>query len=320
MDQEKKGVLLVNLGTPSQPTAAAVSQYLSSFLSDRRVVDMLRWLWYPLLHGFILPLRSGRVARLYQQIWMEEGSPLLVNSRRQQQALANCLPQMVVELAMTYGEPSMEMAVRRLLAHQVSELVVLPLYPQYSSTTTAAVWDRLAQIFARQPRLPCIHFINDYAEHPAYIDALVNSISSSFQEFEPDLLLFSYHGIPQRYVDAGDDYPQRCAATTWSVAQQLFLPAERWQMSFQSRFGREPWLQPYTDELLRQLPAEGIKSVQVICPGFSSDCLETLEEIQVQNRQVFLAAGGERYHYIPALNDSALHIELLQQLVLSSLK
>ncbi|AKJ41713.1 ferrochelatase [Pragia fontium] len=316
MSQLKTGILLVNLGTPDAPTAKAVKRYLAQFLHDRRVVDTNRFIWCPLLHWIILPSRSPKVAKLYQEVWTDEGSPLLVYSRKQQQALAARLPDTPVELAMTYGSPSVNQALERLQRQNVQRLVVLPMYPQYSCSTTGAAWDALSAEFKKRRDLPEVVFIRDYAQHPQYIVALAQSIKASFvQHGQPDLLLFSYHGIPQRYANEGDDYPLRCEATTQAVVAALGLSESQYKMTYQSRFGREAWLQPYTDETLKALPAQGVKRVQVICPGFSADCLETIEEIDKQNREFFMAQGGESYRYIPALNDSPAHIDLLQALV-----
>ncbi|HBQ6665493.1 ferrochelatase [Klebsiella pneumoniae] len=315
MHQTKTGILLANLGTPDAPTPGAVKRYLRQFLSDKRVVDTSRLLWWPLLRGVILPIRSPRVAKLYQSVWMEEGSPLMVYSRRQQQALAARLPDTPVALGMSYGSPSLASAVDDLLAQGVEHIVVLPLYPQYSCSTVAAVWDELARILAKKRAIPGISFIRDYAEHPDYIHALAASVRASFAVHgEPDLLLLSYHGIPQRYANQGDDYPQRCRDTTRELVSALGLPPERVMMTFQSRFGREPWLTPYTDETLKMLGEKRTKHIQVLCPGFAADCLETLEEIAVQNREIFLEAGGKQYEYIPALNADAAHIEMMVNL------
>ncbi|EMB7800802.1 Ferrochelatase [Klebsiella pneumoniae] len=315
MHQTKTGILLANLGTPDAPTPGAVKRYLRQFLSDKRVVDTSRLLWWPLLRGVILPIRSPREAKLYQSVWMEEGSPLMVYSRRQQQALAARLPDTPVALGMSYGSPSLASAVDDLLAQGVEHIVVLPLYPQYSCSTVAAVWDELARILAKKRAIPGISFIRDYAEHPDYIHALAASVRASFAVHgEPDLLLLSYHGIPQRYANQGDDYPQRCRDTTRELVSALGLPPERVMMTFQSRFGREPWLTPYTDETLKMLGEKGTKHIQVLCPGFAADCLETLEEIAVQNREIFLEAGGKQYEYIPALNADAAHIEMMVNL------
>ncbi len=316
MSQEKYGVLMVNLGTPEAPTSKAVKRYLAEFLSDRRVVDTPRALWWPILNGAILPLRSPRVAKLYQSVWMDEGSPLMVFSKRQRKALADSLPDMAVELAMSYGKPSLPDAVGRLLEQGVTKLIILPLYPQYSCSTSAAIWDAVARILIGYRRLPSINYIRDYAEHPAYIAALKHSIEQSFERHgKPDRLLLSFHGIPVRYATEGDDYPLRCKDTRDALVKALDFPEEQVMMTFQSRFGRDPWLTPFTDETMKNLPADGVRHIQVICPGFSSDCLETLEEINGQNREIFEHAGGETFHYIPALNDSPKHIELFRQLV-----
>ena len=315
MHQTKTGILLANLGTPDAPTPDAVKRYLRQFLSDKRVVDTPRLLWWPLLRGVILPLRAPRVAKLYQSVWMEEGSPLMVYSRRQQQALAARLPDTPVALGMRYGSPALESAVDELLAQDVDHIVVLPLYPQYSCSTVAAVWDELARILAKKRAIPGISFIRDYADDASYIDALAASVRASFAVHgEPDVLLLSYHGIPQRFAHEGDDYPQRCRDTTRELVSALGLSPDRAMMTFQSRFGREPWLTPYTDETLKMLGEKGVKHIQVICPGFAADCLETLEEIAVQNREVFLEAGGQKYEYIPALNADRAHIEMMVNL------
>lgn len=315
MHQTKTGILLANLGTPDAPTPDAVKRYLRQFLSDKRVVDTPRLLWWPLLRGVILPLRAPRVAKLYQSVWMDEGSPLMVYSRRQQQALAARLPDTPVALGMSYGSPALESAVDELLAQDVGHIVVLPLYPQYSCSTVAAVWDELARILAKKRAIPGISFIRDYADDASYIDALAASVRASFAVHgEPDVLLLSYHGIPQRFAHEGDDYPQRCRDTTRELVSALGLSPDRAMMTFQSRFGREPWLTPYTDETLKMLGEKGVKHIQVICPGFAADCLETLEEIAVQNREVFLEAGGQKYEYIPALNADRAHIEMMVNL------
>ncbi|WP_432698975.1 ferrochelatase [Kluyvera cryocrescens] len=318
MHHKKPGILLVNLGTPDAPTPGAIKRYLLQFLSDRRVVDTPRLLWWPLLRGVILPIRAPRVAKLYQSVWMEEGSPLMVYSRRQQRALAARLPDVPVVLGMSYGTPSLQSAVDELLAQGVDQLIVLPLYPQYSCSTVAAVWDELARILATKRAIPSVSFIRDYATDHDYIQALAASARASFERHgEPEVLLLSYHGIPQRYANEGDDYPQRCRDTTRELVSALGISPDRVMMTYQSRFGREPWLTPYTDETLKMLGEKGVKHIQVMCPGFSADCLETLEEIAVQNREVFLEAGGQKYEYIPALNDDDAHITMMANLTAS---
>lgn len=316
MSSSKYGVLLVNLGTPDEPTTAAIKRYLAEFLSDKRVVDFSRFIWIPILYGVILPLRSSRVAKLYQKIWTDEGSPLLVYSRRQQKLLAEKLAEIPVELGMSYGSPSLEQAIDNLLKQGVEQLIVLPLYPQYSCSTSAAVFDGVSKVLQKYRTIPGIHFIRSYADHPAYISALKETIEQSFHEHgKPDRLLFSYHSIPRRFVDTGDIYSEQCELTTQLLKQTINYPAEQVMMTYQSRFGREPWLTPFTNQTMKSLPDQGIKHIQVLCPGFSSDCLETLEEIKQQNKEIFLKAGGQKCEYIPALNDNSNHIFLLEALV-----
>lgn len=315
----QRGVILVNLGTPASATAQGVREFLRAFLSDRRVVDVPRWLWWPLLHAVILPLRSRRVARAYAQIWQPGGSPLMVISRQQQAAVQEALQglgyEMPVELAMSYGEPSLGTAWSRLKAQGVDEVLILPLYPQYSSTTTAPIFDAWARVMATEHRIPTTLFLDDYHDHSLYIAALSQSIRQHWQEHGHGYLLFSFHGIPERYAERGDPYPQQCRTTARLVAEQLALEDGTWGVSFQSRFGREPWVQPYTDETLIQLAHSGRRQLDIICPAFAADCLETLEEIAVEGKQSFLQAGGERYHYIPALNAEPAHVHLLTQLI-----
>lgn len=316
MQKNKKyGVLLANLGTPEAPTAPAVKRFLSEFLHDQRVVDMSRWLWCPILHGVILPLRSPKVAKLYQSIWMEGGSPLMVYSKRQRDGLQQRL-NIPVALGMTYGEPSLLSGIESLQAQGAEAIIVLPLYPQYSATTTAAVFDRLAKVMKQRQVVPELHFVRDYHNHPHYIRALAATVRRSWQNNgQGDLLVCSYHGIPRRYADNGDIYPLHCAETTRLLAQELGLAPDKVMMTYQSQFGKEEWLQPYTDKTMAGLPGQGIKNLDILCPAFSVDCLETLEEISEQNREIFLHAGGESFHYIECLNDSELHIEMMAALI-----
>ncbi|MDY0993974.1 ferrochelatase [Pantoea agglomerans] len=313
----KQGVLIVNLGTPKEPTTVAVKKFLSKFLHDYRVVDLPRIIWCPILHGVIIPLRARRVAKLYSSIWMEEGSPLMVYSVRQARALEE-VTGMPVELGMSYGEPSIGGAIDRLLEKGVDKIIVIPLYPQFSSSTVSSVWDSVSRHLQimKNRYTPSINFINDYADHPAYIEALRASVQASFEaNGVPDALLISYHGIPVRFVKEGDRYQERCELTTKLLIEAINMPSLKILMTFQSRFGREPWLTPFTDETIKNLPNEGIKSLHVISPGFASDCLETLEELDEQNREIFMHAGGTSFTYIPALNDKPIHIEMLRQLV-----
>ncbi|MBB1489248.1 ferrochelatase [Oceanospirillum sp. D5] len=319
MLKKKQGILLVNLGTPDAPTPAAVKRYLAEFLHDYRVVDLSRWLWCPILHGIILNTRPKRVAAAYASIWTEQGSPLLAISQQQQKALQAKLKydgyDIPVELAMTYGNPSMSAGLDALVAKGVEEIIVLPLYPQYSATTTGAVFDQLARVIAKRREFPAITFIRDYYQSESYIEALANSVREHWQEKgKGNRLLVSFHGIPQRYADNGDPYPEHCKATARALADKLELEDRQWICSFQSRFGKEEWIKPYTDVTLEQW-AEEIERVDVICPAFSVDCLETLEEIQVENRDLFVEKGGQELSYIPALNDRPDHIEMMAELV-----
>ena len=319
-DPERAGILLLNLGTPQAPTAGAVRTYLAQFLSDRRVVEAPRWLWWLVLHGIILRLRPRRVARLYASVWTDAGSPLLAFSRRLTAALDDLLTSrghtgVVVELAMTYGQPDVAGALARLADQNVRKLLVVPLFPQYSATTTAAAFDAVAEALGRVRWLPELRFVNDYHDHPQYIDALADSVRRHQREQgQPDLLLASFHGIPQRYFAAGDPYHCQCHASARLLSNQLELTPRQFALGFQSRFGREPWLAPYTDHLLAELPARGATHVQVVCPGFAVDCLETLEEIALQNRAIFERAGGKQFSYVPALNDHPDHARLLASL------
>ena len=317
------GVMLVNLGTPEKPDTAGVRKYLAEFLWDKRVIQVPRLLWWLILHGVILRVRPRKVAHLYQSVWMDEGSPLMVISRKQEAALKKSLDAALdrnipVELAMTYGKPSIAQAGRALAAQGARRILVLPLYPQYSAATTGAVFDALARALERCPDIPELHFIRDYWEEPTYLDVLADSIRQYWQEHgRPDRLLLSFHGVPERYETLGDPYASLCRNTAKAVAARLGLAPEQWSESFQSRFGREEWVKPYTDILLKEWgERDDINRVDVVCPAFATDCLETLEEIAVQNRVTFLEAGGKDYHYIPCLNDQPDHIAMLTDLIL----
>lgn len=315
------GILLVNLGTPDAPTTPAVRRYLAEFLSDPRIVAIPRFLWMIILHGIVLRVRPKRSAQAYRSIWTDEGSPLLVISQRQATALeAELKPRLggsvSFALGMRYGNPSIPSALEQLRLRNVQRLLVLPLYPQYSATTTASIFDAVTSELQRWRRIPEIRFIHRYHDQPAYIAALSESIREfRAREGEARKLLFSFHGIPRDYHEAGDPYPDECQATARSVVETLGLTADQWQVSFQSRFGAQEWMRPYTNETLKQWGAEGIDSVQVVCPAFSVDCLETLEEIGEENREYFLQAGGSAYAYIPALNDRPDHIAMLADLI-----
>lgn len=316
------GVLMVNLGTPDKPEKKAVKRYLKEFLSDRRVVDLSPWLWQPILNLIILNLRPKRVAKLYQKVWMQEGSPLLVLGNRLVEKVAasvnktNSKKPIPVVHAMTYGNPSIEDGAKILRQQGVKKLLVIPMYPQFSATTTAAVYDRLFKGLQRCPSWPALSLLDDYAEHPLYIKALATAVEKQWQQQGSKRhLVFSYHGIPKRYADNGDPYPRRCLRTSELVADYLELKQDEWTHTYQSRFGREEWLKPYADEVLAELPAKGIDAINIISPAFAIDCLETLEEICFELKDVFVEAGGKEYDYIPALNDSSEHIELYQDLI-----
>jgi ferrochelatase len=322
MSQPRKtGVLLINLGTPDAPTPAALRRYLAEFLWDKRVVDLPRPLWWLILHGIILRTRPAKSARAYQGVWREEGSPLLVISRQQQQKLQALLDERApgkycVALGMRYGNPSIASALQELRNRDVDELVVLPLYPQNSCSITGSSFDALASAMQQHRFVPPQRFIANYHDHPLYIKALADSVREAWQQHaQPDKLVISFHGTPLRFRDEGDVYYEQCRTTASLLAKKLGLDEQQWLLSFQSRFGKEEWLQPYTDVSLKVLPSLGVKSVDVICPGFSADCLETLEEIAGENRDYFIQAGGGDFHYIPALNADDSHIELLASVV-----
>lgn len=310
-----KACLLVNLGTPARPTPQGVRAFLRPFLSDRRVVNLPRLFWFPILYGIILPLRSPRVAALYKKIWWPEGSPLEVITRRQvsklQQRLASDI---AVRHAMVYGEPSLAQAVRELQDAACTDIVVLPLYPQYCSATNGSVEDQLLRVQRAYPRLR-LSLVSGYHNHPRYIEALAASASRHWQQQgQPQKLLFSFHGIPQALADSGDPYYRQCHETAAAVAARLQLAPDFWQVCFQSRFGKAEWVKPYTDLLIDELAVQGVKRIDVMTPAFASDCLETLEEIAVQNAEAFIHAGGERLSLIPCLNESDEHITLLAEL------
>jgi protoporphyrin/coproporphyrin ferrochelatase len=315
------GIMLVNLGTPDEPTTPAVRRYLATFLSDPRIVAIPRFLWMIILHGIVLRVRPKKSAQAYRAIWTDEGSPLLVISQRQLSALEeNLRPRLkgdvTFALAMRYGNPSIPAALESLRRKNVERILVLPLYPQYSATTTASIFDAVTSELQTWRRIPELRFIHRYHQEPAYIEALSQSIQAfRQQQGEADKLLFSFHGIPRDYYEAGDPYPDECHATAQAVVKTLGLKTDQWQVSFQSRFGAQEWMKPYTDETLKQWGAEGIEGVQVVCPAFSVDCLETLEEIAQENRDYFLEAGGKSYDYIPALNDRPAHIAMLADLI-----
>jgi ferrochelatase len=314
------GILVTNLGTPEAPTKRALRPYLKQFLSDPRVVEVPRLLWWFILNVIILNVRPARSAEAYETVWTEDGSPLLLYTQQQAEALQALLAErhgsrIVVAHAMRYGRPAIADGIQQLTDAGARKLVVLPLYPQYSGPTTGSTFDAVAANFRARRWLPDLRFVAQYHDHPGYIAALADSVRAFRAEHgSARKLVFSYHGEPLRYLEEGDPYHCQCHKTTRLVAEALGLAEDDYLTSFQSRFGREEWLQPYTDETLKSLPAQGVHSVQVICPGFSSDCLETIEEIGEENRDYFLEAGGESYQYIPCLNAGERHIAFLAEL------
>ncbi|MDD5249381.1 MAG: ferrochelatase [Rhodocyclaceae bacterium] len=304
----KTAILLVNLGTPTAPTAPALRRYLAEFLGDRRVVDLPRLLWWPILYGIILVTRPAKSALKYAKIWTPEGSPLQVHTERQAKLLRGLLGatgdrDVLVAYAMRYGAPAVAAVLDRLVQDGAARILVLPLYPQYAGSTTASVYDAVAA-WRRQPPAVELVEIRDYCDHPAYIAALAASVRDHWQAHgRPDKLVMSFHGIPKRAVDRGDPYAEQCRRTAALLAAALDLAPDTWQLTFQSRFGAAEWLQPYTQPTLEALARGGVKRVDVLCPGFVGDCLETLEEIAMECRDAFLAAGGKEFNYIPCLNE-----------------
>ncbi len=320
--KKKIGVLLVNLGTPDHYDVKSVRRYLKQFLSDPRVVEAHPVLWWLFLNIILLNTRPKKTAAAYQTIWQKNGSPLLNISYQQAHALQNKLNKQFgdhlffVELGMTYGNPDIASAMQRLKQKECTKLIVLPLYPQYSGSTTAATFDAVANELKTWRQIPELRTINHYYNHPGYIDALAVNIKKHWTRHnQAEKLIMSFHGIPQEYIDKGDAYYFECQQTAKLLAKRLKLTNEQWILTFQSRLGPKQWLTPYTDKTLKDLAKQNIKSVQIICPGFSADCLETLEEIAIENRNIFIENGGKEYTYISCLNDNDNHINLMSQLI-----
>lgn len=317
----KKAVILVNLGTPTSPTAKGVKEFLTAFLSDKRVVEAPKLIWWFVLRMIVIPLRKKKVAAAYQEIWMDEGSPLAVISEQQITAVQQLLTEKygdqspVVKKAMTYGEPSIANIISALQSDGIEEFLMIPMYPQFSASTTGAIYDQVAILTRKSRNIPDIKIIKSFQQHSGYINALVDRVKTHWQKHgKGQKLLMSFHGIPKEYSDKGDPYEQHCQDTANAVAHALALSPDEWSLSFQSRFGPKEWLQPYTDTVLENWAKEGIKHVDIMSPAFVVDCLETLEEINMGYKALFLSAGGERYHYIPCLNDSKLFMEFLVEL------
>jgi ferrochelatase len=320
-NEDVTGVLISNLGTPDAPDRKSVRRYLKQFLSDPRVVEFPRPLWWLILNGVILNIRPSRSARAYRKVWTESGSPLLDISTKQVDGIRSILAErfgdrVQVEVGMRYGNPSIAGALDKLGTSALRDLVVLPLYPQYSGSTVGSVFDEVANHLSQWRWVPGIHFINAYHDHPGYIEALAGSVLGFWREQkQADHLVMSFHGVPKQYLLKGDPYYCQCHKTARLLARRLDLSEAQWSLVFQSRMGRQEWLQPYCDEELKKFPARKIKDIDILCPGFSADCLETLEEINMQYRRLFLDSGGHRFNYIPCLNDGREHLKFLAGLI-----
>ena len=323
---EKIGVLLVNLGSPEAPDAKSIRHFLNEFLSDQRVIEMPKFLWQIILNCFILPFRPAKLVPLYQSIWTKDGSPLVSIAKKQLEKLENYYLEQArtkgvesnlsFSLAMCYGQPDIPSALKELTSNNARKILVFPTYVQYSATTTAAIFDAITTELQQWRWVPELRFINQYHEHESYIQALADSVHTYWQSNNRgQKLIMSFHGLPKVYLTKGDPYFCQCHKTARLLAEKLELKNSQWTITFQSRFGKQEWLKPYTSETLADLPAQGVDSVDIICPGFSIDCLETLEEIAVENRDVFLNSGGKNYHYIPALNDTTPQIKMLASLI-----
>lgn len=318
------GVVLVNLGTPSAPDAASVRKFLRQFLSDTRVVELPKWLWQFILNGAVLLVRPGKSAKAYQKIWTENGSPLMVNSLSQAEKLKHQLAQMSVTnahiaCAMRYGEPSIDHVIRQLGSRGIDRLFIVPMYPQYSGSTTGSVFDEISNVARTLRRVPSIRFVNRYCNSIHYIDSLRTSVLEHWQNHgRAQKLVMSFHGLPKTFCEKGDPYYDDCVQTAALLAEALGLSSNDWTMCFQSRVGRQQWLEPYTEDVMAALPKQGAKAIDVICPGFSVDCLETLEEVNIGYRKLFLDSGGQTFRYIACLNDHPAHVNMLAQIVLES--
>jgi len=318
---ERIGVLLVNSGTPDDLSVGAVRRFLGALLADPRVVELPRALWLPLLHGIILRTRPSRSARKYRRIWTPEGSPLLLAAEQLRERLADSLARrtlapLSVELGMLYSNPSVPVALRRLRDAGAQRIVVMPVFPQYCGATTGPVFDQVAAELTRWRWVPELRFVSDYHDHPGYIDALRTSIASHWAlRGRTQHLLISFHGIPERYFTNGDPYYCKCQKTARLLAEELNLREGEWGVSFQSKFGPGHWLKPYTSDVVGELPRRGIDEVTLVCPGFAGDCLETLDEIEIEARRTFIGAGGRRFEYVPALNGHPDHARFLADIV-----
>lgn len=325
-DQQRTGILLVNLGTPDAPTVPALRRYLKQFLSDRRVIEIPRAVWWLILNGIILNLRPSKSAAKYAQIWTRDGSPLLMHSHKQAKLLEGYLSQHIaspyaVELGMRYGNPSIPAAIEKLKAQNCNRILVFPLYPQYAASSTASAMDAVWQVLQHSRNVPAIRSIRNYHDHPDYIAALAQSVREHWTvNGRPDKLIMSFHGVPKYTLNKGDPYHCECHKTGRLLAEALGLEKDQYLICFQSRFGKAEWLQPYLAATLQQLGKQKIKHIDVICPGFSSDCLETLEEIAIEGKAIFIGNGGGEFHYIPALNERESWITTMCEIALDNLQ
>ena len=323
--KERIGILITNLGTPDKPNKEALKTYLKEFLSDPRIIEIPKLIWQAILRLIILNLRPQKVVKLYKSIWKKEGGPLLLMLQKQKKGIQKTLRKnsknLEIEIGMRYGNPSIKLGLENLRSKKCRKILVLPLYPQYCAATTGSTFDKVTEILRKWRWIPEIRFVNNYFEESMYIECLIKSIKESWKKFgKAQKLIFSYHGVPKKYLLKGDPYYCFCQKTTRLVAEKMKLKKKDYITTFQSRFGPGEWLQPYTDKTLEELPKKGIKKIHILSPGFSSDCLETLEELEVQNKENFLSSGGERYNYIKCLNDDPQHLKMLGFLILNHIK
>ena len=315
-NRQKTGVLICNLGTPETYKTKDVRRFLRQFLSDGRVIEIPKIIWWFILNGIILTLRPSKSAKLYKSVWTKEGSPLLVLSKKLTEKLKTSVGDSCeVELAMRYGNPSMESALMSLKNKNCRKLIVIPMFPQYSGTTTGSIFDEVARVLSKWRWVPSLSFVNSYHDQPEYINALADSLSNHITNNSPQKIIFTYHGIPKRNFDLGDPYQCYCQKTTRLVAEKLNLEDDTYITTFQSRFGPAEWLKPYTSDTMGELPLQEVKNVLVVAPAFSVDCLETIEEIDQENKEIFLKAGGEKFTYAPCLNDSSGQVNLLKAII-----
>ena len=322
--KSKIGILLTNLGTPDEPTAKSLKVYLKEFLSDTRVIETPKWIWWLILNGIILNIRPAKSAKLYKSIWADGGSPLMVNARKQLQLtekrFKDSHPHLVFDLGMRYGNPSIKSALNNLRKQNCDKIIIFPLYPQYCAATTGSTFDAVAKEFLNWRWVPSLRFISNYHTSDQYITALCNSIKEYWEKnSKPKKLIFSYHGVPKKYLDKGDPYHCFCHRTTRLVREKMNLDEDLCLTTFQSRFGPAEWLQPYTDKTIEKFAKDGVDDIQIISPAFSSDCLETIEELNGENREIFMDNGGKKFDYIPCLNDRIDHIDMIETLIKSEM-